>query len=337
MPRPPRPYVDPSFPRVLRELREARGLSLRDLSRITYFAKSTLSMLEAGQRRPSLDAAHTLDAALDAQGALARRVHAPPQQAQDALGRIEGALMNPRAIDPRSVSAFADVLAAQRRLDDTLGPHLLLPAIAAQHDTLLTLARDARGPAANGLYEVAAEWTQFHGWLHAEARNDTQAAALLDEAAVQAIAIGHGPLTAQARNFRGYVERQRRQPRAMVRHFTAAYDTPGATVLQRVGDAAQAAHGHGLLGDTRTAVRLLGQASDLLTTADGDEPPGTAYWLSPTFSRLNIGLAYIGLGRTADAADSLRTGLAGLPAEWENATWAAEYRRALDDLENCGR
>lgn len=333
----PRPYVHPSFPTVLRELREQRHLSLRELARTAYLAKSTLSMLEAGQRRPSIDTAHTLDAALGAQGGLARLVHAPPQPAQEPLDRIRGALTRPRALDELTVSAFADVLAAQRRLDDTLGPHLLLPTIAAQHTTLLTLAHEARGPAATALHTVAAEWTQFHGWLHAEARNDTRAAALLDEAVTQAAHLGHGALTAQARNFRGYVERQRRNPRGMVRHFTAAYDTPGASTLQRVGDAAQAAHGHGLLGDTRTAARLLGEASDLLTTADDNDPPSTAYWLSPTFSRLNIGLAYTGLGLMREAADQLRTGLAGLPPEWHNATWAAEYRRALDDTENCGQ
>lgn len=135
---------------------------------------------------------------------------------------------------------------------------------------------------------------------------------LLSEAAKLAEIVESGPLIAQARNFRGYVARQQGHPHEMTRWFLAAYETPGAHPAQRMGDAAQAAHGYAQLGQRDTARRLLDDALGLSDAAT-DTPPDTAYWLTPMFQRLNIGLACLGLGRPGDAAEHIRTGLRGLP------------------------
>lgn len=327
---PPRVYVDPAFPALLRSLRTQRGMSLRDLARTAYVAKSSLSELENGAKRPGLQMAEQLDHALGAGGQLAALV-TPADLPGDDAERIRHAIDRPTRVDGATVDALAAALAAQRRLDDVLPALALLPAAGPQWSAVAALARDARGPAVPRLREVAAEWTQFLGWLRAEARHDDAAARTLIDAIRQADATGNGHLSAQARNFRGYVERQRGNPAGIVRHFSDAYQTPGASVLQRAGDAAQAAHGYALLGDHRAAARLLGEASDLLTRAEG-EPPSTAYWLTPTFSRLNLGLAYVALGDTAEAAQHLRAGLAGLPADQQAAEWTLEYRRALASI-----
>jgi hypothetical protein len=201
--------------------------------------------------------------------------------------------------------------------------------LPARRRTVQQLAADARGPHAPDLHTVVAEWTQFVGWLHAEARNDAEAVRMLVEAGDQADAVDSGPLAAQVENFRGYLERQRGNPRGIVRHFLAAYHTPGASVLQRVGDAVQAAHGYALLDDPATAVQLLGEASDLTEQAESETPPAAAYWLTPTFSRMGIGLAYLALGDKAAAVDNLRIGLNGLPEDQRDAEWATGYRQAL--------
>jgi transcriptional regulator with XRE-family HTH domain len=75
---PRRTIVDPRFPARLRQLRTDRGLSLRDLVRLTYFGKSTLSELENGRKSPSAETAHHLDRALDAGGELAGMVTDAP-------------------------------------------------------------------------------------------------------------------------------------------------------------------------------------------------------------------------------------------------------------------
>jgi transcriptional regulator with XRE-family HTH domain len=327
---PPRSIVDPRFPARLRQLRQARGLSLRDLARLTYLAKSTLSELENGRRSPSGGTAHHLDRALDAGGELAAMVtEAPTVTTPEDDDRLAYVIARPPRLDAASVRSLADVLAAQRRLDDTLEAHVMLPWAEPQWRTVQRLARDTRGPHIRELHAVAAEWTQFVGWLYAEARRDADAVRVLTEAAREADTLDNGPLAAQVQNFRGYLERQRGNPRGIVRHFMAAYQTPGATTLQRVGDAVQAAHGYALLGDTDTATRLLGEASDLTEAAENETAPAAAYWLTPTFSRMGIGLAHLALGNKTAAAENLRAGLDGLPAYQRDAEWAAEYRDAL--------
>lgn len=252
---------------------------------------------------------------------------------EDDRDRIAHSLAAPSHVDAGTVAALADVLAAQRRLDDSLPATTMLPATAAQWESVEQLAREARGPHADALRYVAAEYVQFLGWLHAEARNDRYAVRYLTEAEERADDLDDGPLVAQAANFKGYLARQQGRPRAVVRWFSAAYHTPGAAPLQRVGDAVQAAHGYALLGERETARRLLGEASDLADEAAGTEAPDTAYWLSPTFSRMGMGLVHLALGDNAEAAANLRAGLDGLPTEQRDAEWTREYRVALEQAQ----
>ncbi len=174
-----------------------------------------------------------------------------PSMNEDDRDRIAHSLAAPSRVDAGTVAALTDVLPAQRRLDDSLPATTMLPATAAQWESVEQLAREARGPHADALRYVAAEYVQFLGWLHAEARNDRDAVRYLTEAEERADDLDDGPLVAQAANFKGYLARQQGRPRAVVRWFSAAYHTPGAAPLQRVGDAVQAAHGTRFLGNVR--------------------------------------------------------------------------------------
>lgn len=328
---PQRLYVDPAFSATLRSLRNARDWTLRALGDRAFLSATQVWELEQGTKKPSLRSTAALDVALDAGGALIAMVRSGPATDPDTRDRILHAVRKPTRLDQCAVQALAGVLTAQRHLDDTLTARILLPGSVPQWQTVAELARDARGPAAEQLHAVAAEWTQYIGWLQAEARQDGAAVRTLNIAVEEAAALGNGPLTAQARNFLAYVQRQRHNPRGVATGFELAYRTPGATRLQRIGDAAQAAHGYALLGDPTTARRLLGEAQDLTLHADADEPPAAAYWLSVVFSRLNIGLAYLALRDYHEAERNLRAGLDGIPPEQQGAEWTAEYRRALAD------
>ena len=323
-------FVDPGFPAELARIRGASGMSIRDVARRIFYGKSYVHDLETGRTRPTAEIAQQLDDMLQAGGRLAAMVvDTPPVTTPDDEQRIACAVAEPTRLDGTTVRLLAEVLANQRRLDDTLPALLLLPAVIPQWNTVRRLTAHASGRHAAGLHEVTAEWTQFVGWLHAEARHDGEAVRVLVEAADEADAVDSGPLAAQVENFRGYLERQRGNPRGIVRHFLAAYHTPGAAALQRVGDAVQAAHGYALLGDRAPAARLLGEANDLTTAAESQPPPGLAYWLTPTFSRMSLGLAYLALGDRTTSVDNLRAGLEGLPADQRDAEWTQEYRAAL--------
>jgi transcriptional regulator with XRE-family HTH domain len=320
--------VDPRFAARLRELRSAAGLSLRDLSRSAYLGKSTLSELENGRTVPSMETAAHLDDVLSAGGELAGMVAERQPAPAEQVERVEYALTHPAAVDRAAVEALTDVLAAHRRLDDALDSRLLLPAVRAERATLLGLADAVRGPQATAVRRLAAEWTLFSGWLHAESRHDGAAVRLLADAADAADELDDGHLAAQAADFCGYVARQAGRHRATIRWCLSAHHTAGAAELQRAMNAAHAAGGYARLGDRQEAQRLLAAATDLAEAADGPAPP-VAYWLTRQFIHLGIGVAWLGLGDRPRAADHLRNGLGSLPDGHAEAEWAAEYREAL--------
>ncbi|WP_241833348.1 hypothetical protein [Streptomyces caatingaensis] len=191
------------------------------------------------------------------------------------------------------------------------------------------LLKGARGPHRDRLAEVASEFVQFGGWLLAQARQDSKAVQLLNSAVELADEAGNGTLAAQALNFKGYLARQQGRPRGMARWFSAAAYTPGAHPAQRLGDMLQAAAGLAELGERDDALRMVEAAEGLVDTAAALPPPETAYWLTPEFNRLNMGLANLGLARYSDAVDHITAGLAGLPAELREAPWTWEHRDAL--------
>lgn len=244
--------------------------------------------------------------------------------------RLNLAVQRPHRLDLTAVGSLAAILAAQRRLDDTVGPAAILTTTLAQTDTVTGLLRDARGPARDALLPVAGEYVQFAGWLHAELRNDQTAMHLLTDAEALADDARDGTLAAQATNFKGYLSRQQGNPRGIVRHFLAAYHSPGAAPAQRLGDAVQAAHGLALMGEAAAARQLLAEAEGLAEPAGRSLPPETAYWLTPDFHHINIGIALAALGEHAAAAEHIAAGLDSLPPDQQGAEWTREYREALD-------
>ncbi|MFP3992517.1 hypothetical protein U9R90_34610 [Streptomyces sp. E11-3] len=83
------------------------------------------------------------------------------------------------------------------------------------------------------------------------------------------------------------------------------------------------------LGETDRALHMVDEAEQLSDKAAAMAPPETAYWLTPSFNRLNMGLCTLALGRYDEAVDHLSTGLAGLPEELHTAEWGWEHREAL--------
>ncbi|UCM89065.1 hypothetical protein [Streptomyces marincola] len=208
-------------------------------------------------------------------------------------------------------------------------PQTIIPATLAQVKEVTGLLRSARGAHRNALAEVASEFAQFGGWLLAQVRRGREAETLLGQALHIADDIGNGTLAAQALNFRGYLARRQGNHPAVARWFSAAAATPGAHPAQRMGDTLQAAAGYAHLNESTRALRLVEEAERLAEEAAAIPPPETAYWLTPEFNRINLGLSTLALRRYDEAAHHLSAGLAGLPAEQRGALWTHEHRAAL--------
>lgn len=312
------------FPDLARRALRDAGYSMKAAARAMNYDPAYLSRVLNGKQRPSESLLSAMDSLVGAGGALAETV-----MDKDDAERVARSTQNPSRLDSGTVDALAGVLTAYRRLDDTAQPKSVIPATMAQMDEVLRMLREARGPHRDRLAEVASEWAQFAGWLHAQTREDREGVRLLNDAVELADEVGSGTLAAQALNFKGYISRQQGRPQGIARWFAAAANTPGAHPAQRIGDYLQAAAGLAELGSADEALRTVEEAEKLMDKAAALPPPATAYWLTPSFNRLNMGLATLALGRYSDAADHLRNGLAGLPDELRDAPWSWEHKDAL--------
>jgi tetratricopeptide (TPR) repeat protein len=207
----------------------------------------------------------------------------------------------------------------------------MLGPMSAQLETLKALLRQATGPNKPALMHLVANWTTFIGWLHTALRDYRRADEVFAEAEEMSDELGDGILASTATSYRGYVALLQGRHRAAVRATSAALATPGAHPTQLAYDTLQAAQAYAGLGDTREAKNLLHRASDLVT--DAGEPPESLYWYTEPFLRMNIGLAQHAVGMHRDAVESLASGIAGLPADQQNAEWLDEYQQALSYAE----
>lgn len=312
------------FADLARRLLHDNGYSIKAAARATHYDPSYLSRVLGGKQRPSRKLAEALDDLLSTGGALADTLLDP-----DGDSRVSRGLANPSRLDAGTVEALAGVLAAYRRLDDAMRPESITPATLVQIRVVTRTLKGARGPYRDRLTAVASEFVQFGGWVLAQDRQDARAIRFLTTAVELADEIGDGTLAAQALNFRGYLARQQGRPDGVARWYAAAAHTPGAHPAQRLGDMLQAAAGMAELGERDDALRMVENAERLTDAAAALPPPATAYWLTPEFNRLNMGLAHLGLGRHADAVDHITAGLAGLPPELRDAPWTWEHREAL--------
>ncbi|WP_431043452.1 helix-turn-helix domain-containing protein [Streptomyces sp. P1-3] len=85
----------------LRELREARGLSLSEVARRSKIGKGTLSELESGRRNPTLETLYAVTTALEVP--LSTALHAPALRAEIS-GRAVDAVLTERFEDTAAIT-----------------------------------------------------------------------------------------------------------------------------------------------------------------------------------------------------------------------------------------
>jgi hypothetical protein len=119
--------------------------------------------------------------------------------------------------------------------------------------------------------DVAGQWAQFAGWLHANTDAPDAARAWLDRAAEWAAEAGNPSLTANILGFKGHLAWQAREVGPLVGLSQAAQRVPGAHPGEWAFNAYQEARGHAMGGDRDAADRKLDEATDLWTRA-ADHP-----------------------------------------------------------------
>jgi DNA-binding transcriptional regulator YiaG len=259
-------------------------------------------------------------------GAMTTSLYASGPDA-DERARIRGVLLQPSRLDEATVAHLTRALYGQRHAEDSLGPGMMIDPMKAQLDALVTALRGASGPHKAALMHLVANWMTFIGWLHTALREYPQADATFAIAEEMSDELGDGILATTATSYRGYIALLQGHHRPAIRATVAALGTPGAHPTQVAYDTLQTAQAYAGLGDLQEAKNLLHRASDLVTNAG--EPPESLYWYTEPFLRMNVGLTQNAIGQYRDAVDSIRSGIAELPGDQQNADWLGEYRQAL--------
>lgn len=191
---PPEPDLEPVLAAVgprLRDLRQHRGATLADLSRSTGISVSTLSRLESGQRRPTLELllplaqAHQvpLDELVGAPATGDPRVHLSPvvrngvtyvpltrrQGGLQAYKQVFPATHNPGPPDPRTHEGYEWMYVLHGRMRLILGEHDLVlgEGEAVEFDTRTPHWFTNPGP---GPAEVLSLWGPQGERMHVRAR-----------------------------------------------------------------------------------------------------------------------------------------------------------------------
>ncbi|MFF9897152.1 helix-turn-helix domain-containing protein [Streptomyces longispororuber] len=358
-----------AFGRELRRRRLAAGLSLEQLGRRVHYSKSQLSKVERGLKRPTAELARLCDTQLDADGELAGLIPAaasPPSPAdpdhdsevwlmhvdKDGSSSIRR-MTRRRALTAGAVSALAlqagdapvqpspDEAAATaadaarlifdqlRRLGQASGPAGVLPALAAQTQSLERLAAHAGPRTRRELLLIASRYAEYAGWMAQECGRDAPARWWTDRAARLADAGGDPDIATYAyvrhsliSLYRGDVtEAGRLAERAL--HSDASSRIRGLAAQHLAQSAAVA-------GDHTTCMRSLDRARDLLDreAADPGRPVLGASHL-PDVVSMFTGWCLYDLGRPAEAAALLDRETARIPAPALRTRGRHTVRRAL--------
>ncbi|MFV2094808.1 helix-turn-helix domain-containing protein [Micromonospora sp. LOL_014] len=309
--------VDPRLPATLRALREQAGLSLRDLAKRVYSSRSHLHDIEHGRRRPPPDLLGRLDDALQAGGRLTAMIHTPATVLDgDQVARLHHASRTSQ-ISAGGITALADLLAAQRRLDDAVGSGAVLPAAAMQLDVISGLVVDAAGSHRHALVDVAAQWAQFVGWLHAAVGDAAGAERTWSAGLAWTAETGDTDLAATILSFRGYAAEHQGQVGAMIALSQAAQHQPGVHPGQLAYSAGQEARGMASSGHQPSVVLgVLDRSAEHAARQGERPPPAWNYFHTEEFFAVQRGIVYLNLadaghaGFADRAVELLATGLA---------------------------
>jgi tetratricopeptide (TPR) repeat protein len=311
----------------MRDMRTARDLTLRDLGKLTTYSHTYLWELETGRKKPNATVARRIDDALQADGRLVALVVSDGCPADhDDLDRLAHVAANPRTVDSAAIESLRAILGHQRRLEDSLGSGPFIAPAMVQLANIEDLVTDAHGKLRPDVIDLAAQWGQFVGWLHAANGKPERARDLYARVLEWATEIGDANMIATALNLRGHLAWQARQPGPVIGLSAAALRqpaTPGVLALA----AQQQARGHALVREAHEVDAKLDQAAELAAAAAArpDREPPWTYFYSGDYLTMQRGLAHRLLGRHTEAIEQLIAGLAALPAEMRRSEWVGTY------------
>ncbi|MEW2382312.1 helix-turn-helix transcriptional regulator [Micromonospora sp. NPDC047707] len=313
--------TEPSFPQRMRQLRRDRGLSLRDLAKLTFHGKTYLHELENGIKPPTTQAAQRVDDALNAGGelvALAALRPTIPRRDFVAAAGLAAALPHTLLAHGRHVGAatpgrLAERTARLRRLDNYLGGADTHRTYAAEVESTTRLVQDGSYTEATGrhLLAVLAEQAQLAGWAAFDAGNHGEAERLYRVSLAAAGDCDDQALTGNGLAFLAY--QQLALGQLATATAAASCDAAGTSVTPGVRALLhlRAAWAYAVAGDASAADRHLGAGTTCLAEHDDRPEPDWVYWVDRTEGEIMTGRCWTVLRRPVRAIPVLEAALAG--------------------------
>lgn len=356
-----------TFGSELRRRRQLAGLSLAQLAVLIHYSKGYLSKIESGDKSANLTLAKLCDAALAADGTLIALVTEAtitrPADDDDTdpdtgpwylrldshgtthFNRTDGTSFDGTtafgpgpgiagfAADPAVLSVlFSTRLDMAKTVGQMASPALVLPSLISETHLLRGLARNAGDEqSAGALWRLAAQFAEFTGWTMEDYGDDRQATWWTNYAVRLALRGGDSTMRAFALFRQADMAMYADDPIGTIDMARRAQADPTATARVRGLAAQREAQGHALLGDAKECFAALGRSTDLL--AEAARMPSGALVLgatrTPDLNTLVRGWCLFELGRPAEAAELLESGIGGFAADAARARVRFGLRAAL--------
>lgn len=262
-----------------------------------------------------------------------------PDGAIDAE-RLAYVAAHPRRTDRAALGELSVVLAALRRLDDSLGSESVLPAVTGTVAIVDRLVREAHGSIRPAVLSIGAQWLQMSGWLNTTTKRHDIARTAQDRMLEWSVELEDPDListTLAVKGHRAWTEDEF-GPMIGLSEAAGRYRQASPTVLAVA--AQQQARGYALVGEAEQTERKLDDADNYAVSAT-DAPERIPPWLyfhSTDLLVLQRGLAYKYLAESGHrqyrrkAIDTLTAGLAGLDPATRESDWMRWYFNELDKL-----
>ncbi|GAA4239235.1 hypothetical protein GCM10022254_58490 [Actinomadura meridiana] len=244
--------------------------------------------------------------------------------------RLVLATARPVRTDMVVVKSLATILAAQRRLEDSIGSAPLIAPVQAQLAAIEGMIGNARGSIRSELLDIAGQWAQFAGWLYTSNERHPDALTFLARTLEWATEIDDRHLIGSVMSWRGYIAERHGQIGSMIGLSQAGQRVRHGTA-DRVTALYQEARARALLGETAEVDRLTETAAaEAEQTRPTEARPWEYYYERPGIFGLEHGLIYRILGRTdrsqnATAVEHLNAGLDVLSADMRSSEWAGMF------------
>lgn len=356
-----------TFGAELRNRRQLAGMSLAQLADRIHYSKGYLSKIESGHKAPNPTLARLCDAALTANGTLLALAADTTKTRSDSdddtdldsdpwylrldphgtahFNRTDGASFDATTAfspspgltgypaDPAVLfTLFRARFDSAKSLGQIASPALVLPTLIAETHLLRGLARGAKDEeGAAGLWRLAAQFAEFTGWTMQDHGDDRQAGWWTDLAVRLAIRGGDASMRAYALMRRADMAMYSDDAWNTIDLARQAQADPAATARVRGLSAQREAQGHALRADAEECFAALGRSAELLAEAarspSGDLVLGATR--TPDLNMMVRGWCLFDLGRPAEAAELLESGIRGFTASSTRARVRFGLRTAL--------